>query len=163
MNIYKHDQGAYFPMALQIIASVIGIGGFSIVLNYPLISVFLIPLALFVVFCRNGIEVDFNETKYRDYWGPTVLRFGKWISLPEIDYISVFKTKISQTVSSRVSSVNFEDEEIQVNLITADRKRITVFETKNKNHALARAWKFADQLKVGILDATTHEREWIKE
>ncbi len=162
-NYYNHDQGSYFPMPFQIICGLIGIAGFVLLFESIIFGLIMIAIGVFVIASRCGIEVNFSENKYRDYWGPIIIKFGKWETLPVIEYVSVFRARTSQTVGSRVSTSSFVDEEIQVNLITDHRKRITVFETDSKNKAVGRAWKFSDKLNVGILDATARETEWIKE
>ena len=96
-----------------------------------------------------GVEINFVDRKFRNVsiYGPQ--RFGTWKALPELKYVSLFKTNLIHSVTGRSgTSVSQKAFVIQVNLITEQKKRIMLYEGKD----LAEAVVLAKKIQYGTGD-----------
>ncbi len=120
--------------------------------------------ALLLIGYTDGFDIDFKGKKYRKtkYLGP--MAFGKWIDLPEVKYISVFRVIITSGVrglsNTRVSS---QEKVIVINLIYDKNKRLRVYKTEDKNDAFEKAGLISKGLGLRIYDATEREGKWLDE
>jgi len=53
---------------------------------------------------QKALEIDPQKRMYRNDKLIAGQRFGKWQKLPDIDYISIFKTKMTQAVKGYTGS-----------------------------------------------------------
>lgn len=137
--------------------------GLIVLLENPIFGLAIVLAAVAAILYQSGIEVDFENKKYRlgTYFGP--LDFGSWENIPPLKYVSVFKANMV-TVATRYAtggSVNPSKEVIQVNLITEQNRRINIFQTKDVKQAFDLASKYASQLGLDVWDATTKEGKWM--
>lgn len=58
---------------------------------------------------RDGSQIDLDNKKYRNIKSIFGLNFGSWKSLPDFEYVSVFKTQESTDVNAfRATMVIFK-------------------------------------------------------
>lgn len=156
--IYKRDK----PFLFKLIAFIVAAFALFRIMNTPIFS-FILGLASTLIFVyQTGIEIDFNNKKYRliTTFGPQV--FGEWLDLPEIEYISFFKTNlVSSATGISNTSISYSQEVFQVNLIVGNNKILRMFELNNKNESYDFAKFYALKLKVDIYDATVRPAKWI--
>lgn len=110
---------------------------------------------------QDGLDIDLLEKKYRSTYGFIGVRFGKWKQLPEIEYVSVFKTAEKTRVWVSTASTLTKDVVYVVNLFYNRNKRLEAYRTFDKMDAFDKALHFADALYLNILDATIHGSEWV--
>ena len=110
---------------------------------------------------RDGIEFDLTNEKYRKTISLFGLYYGKWQVLPDIEYVSVFRSNQTTRVWVSTASTNVTDTIIEVNLFYDTNQKIEAFETQNINKAFLKAKELANALKVDILDATKRESNWL--
>ncbi len=109
----------------------------------------------------DGIEIDLELKKYRTIVSLFGLHFGKWKNLPEIDYVSVFKTSETTTVRALSAEANVKNDIIKINLFYNTNQKIEAYNTQNKEDAFAKAKQIATILNIDILDATERESKWL--
>ena len=152
-----------FKRQLPIWKTVLGL----LVLIIGLISLFssfrgfvIIGLGIYMLLVE-GSEFDFINRKYRKT--KSILRFtiGNWQSLPEIEYVSVFKTNETTTLRQTSAEANVTNEVIKLNLFYNSNKRIEAYRTYDSEDAFNKATEIASLLNVDILDATERESKWI--
>ena len=112
-------------------------------------------------FRENGIEIDLDNKKYRNIFSIFGLTYGQWENLPDIEYVSVFKTDITTRVWVSTASTNITNTVIKVNLFYNTNKKIEAYETENIDDAFEKAKEIATVLNVDILDATERESKWL--
>lgn len=116
---------------------------------------------LFVAF-NSAIEIDFKRLRYRNVKYLAALSFGKWVDLPEIKYVSVFRVKIVSGVrglsNTRISS---NEKAIQVNLIHGKNQRLKVYQTIDTEDAFEKARLIAGRMGLDVYDATKREGKWL--
>lgn len=155
---YKKSVGHYIGSTLMMIFAIIWIQHFlfgSIVLGLGSI--------IFLGY-RQGIEIDFKQRKYRDVYYFGNIGFGNWKFLPEIKYVSVFRTIITSGVTGRSgASITTKERVILVNLIHGKNQIINVFKTEDVDEAFKKAEIISTHLNVKIYDATERKGKWFNE
>jgi len=147
---------------------------FKAILGYALIFFgvvsflvnFFFPL-IFIVIGANlasteGTQVDFINKRYRTIWSIFGLHIGTWKPCPEFDYISVFRTSESQTVSVVTAITTISREIIMINLFYGNR-HLTFYKTNDKAQAFKVAEHFRIVFNLNILDATERDKKWLYE
>jgi len=121
----------------------------------------LLALSSLYFFIRAGIEFDLTTKKYRQTNNLFNLSFGQWKDFPEIQYVSVFKTRQTTRVWVSSASANVTEHIIKVNLFHNTNQKIEAYETKDINDAFEKAKQIASILNIDILDATERESKWL--
>ncbi len=108
----------------------------------------------------KGIEIDFENKRYRQGRIAGNICTGQWKPLPKIKYISVFSVSMASKVRGvSNASVSSKNRIIKVNLIHDKNGRLTVFKTKEKDDAFKTACLIAEKMNLKILDATNINRK----
>ncbi|MFK7832926.1 MAG: hypothetical protein AB8B52_06600 [Winogradskyella sp.] len=110
---------------------------------------------------QNGVEVNFSNNTYRSIKSIFGLKLGKWEALPDIDYISVFKTTEVTTVWARTASANISKGVFKVNLFYNTNQKIEAYITEDMTDAFEKATLMSSKLHIDILDATTRDPNWL--
>lgn len=121
--------------------------------------IFLISSLFF--FKYDGIEIDFETKKYRNIYGILNFKFGKWEDLPDVEYISVFKTTQTSRVWVSTASTVVTNTSIKVNLFYNTNRKLEIYESEKSDDAFKIAKEVALHLDIDILDATKKESEWL--
>jgi hypothetical protein len=110
----------------------------------------------------EGSEIDLHHRTYRNIKSIFGIKFGKWMPIPEFEYVSVFNTsERTRVYSMGAQMANFKDDVIVLNLFYNRSKHITFYKTKDVKDAFEVAEHFRLALGVDILDATTKEKKWL--
>lgn len=109
----------------------------------------------------EGSEFDFKNQKYREVKSILGFNFGTWKPIPEIEYVSVFKTNETTTLRQLSAEANVTNEIIKLNLFYNTNQKIEAFNTYNIDEAFEKAKEIASILNVDILDATERETKWL--
>lgn len=109
----------------------------------------------------EGSEFDFKNNKYREVKSILGISFGKWKPIPDIEYVSVFRTNEATTLRSRTAEANVSNEIIKLNLFYNTNQKIEAYNTYRIDDAFKKAHELASLLNVNILDATERESKWL--
>ena len=112
-------------------------------------------------FKKDGIEIDPKKKIYRETISIFGFLFGKWKDLPDIEYVSVFKTKQTTRVWVSTASTNVTKTLIKVNLFYNTNQKITAFVADSIDEAFEVAKDIAEVLNIDILDATERDSKWL--
>lgn len=112
-------------------------------------------------FQTDGIEIDLIRKKYRKTINIFSLTFGKWKELPEIEYISVFKTTKSSRVWVSSASTKVTNSIVKVNLFYNTNQKIEAYVADDASDAFVVAKQIASALNIDVLDATSRETKWL--
>lgn len=110
---------------------------------------------------REGSEIDLASKKYREIYSVMGIKFGVWKDLPDIEYVSVFKTKENKRVQGMGASANFSNEVYKLNLFYSRNNKIEVYLTEDISDAFEKAKYIADVLNIDVLDATERVSKWL--
>lgn len=109
----------------------------------------------------EGSDINLTSKEYRTFHSLFGYKYGKWQEIPDFEYVSVFKTKESQTVRVVTAETTQKYDIILVNLFYNRNKHITFYKTTSKKDAFEVAEHFKLALGIDILDATESEKKWI--
>jgi hypothetical protein len=165
-NGFKYTHGNYFQMPFIIIGVVmilLSIG--SLFTGFAVLPIILILLGLFLTFSRKVVAVNFGIENYKETFSIFGISPNNWKPLPVIEYVSIFPTKVSQSIASFNPAMQTEIgfKEVRINLIHSRNKRLHVFTSETEEIFKQVALKFGEELKVGVYDCTGEENIWIKE
>ncbi|WP_299105962.1 hypothetical protein [uncultured Winogradskyella sp.] len=122
---------------------------------------FIFIAASLYFFQTNGIEINLTTKTYRKTINILSLSFGKWLDLPDIEYVSVFKTTTSSRVWVSSASTKVTNTVIKVNLFYNTNQKIEAFVADNTKDAFEVAKQIASALEVDVLDATSRDTKWL--
>lgn len=129
-------------------------------LTHNVFSLILSGIGIFLI-QREGSQIDLAAKKYREIRSIMGFTIGKWKNLPNIEYISVFKTNESKRVQGMSASANFSNQVYKLNLFYNRNRKIEAYLTEDINDAFENAKYIAQVLNIKILDATERESKWI--
>ncbi len=156
--IHTHDK----PMAVKVLGIIVALFSLGLLATSPVFGIVMALGAGGLLAYQSGIEVNFSNRTYRTIttFGPQA--FGTWQPLPALTSVSVFRTQVvSRTYGRSNASFTSRDEVIQVNLATAQNKRIRLLETEHMEKAFTFAKQVAQQLDLRLWDATSKEGQWV--
>jgi hypothetical protein len=110
---------------------------------------------------KDGIEIDLQHRQYRDLISLFGISYGKWKALPDIEYVSVFKTTQTSRVWVSTANTNVTSTAVKVNLFYNTNQKIEAYETENVDEAFKIGKEIAKMLNIDILDATERESKWL--
>lgn len=134
--------------------------GTLIALFYAINGLILSGIGLFLIH-KEGIEVNLGTKSYRSLISFGGIHFGKWKPLPNLDYVSVFKTTENVRVRAVTAEANLNNEVYKINLFYNRNKHITAYKTEEVEDALKVGIEISKTLKIDVLDATTPNQKWL--
>ncbi|MFT4781812.1 MAG: hypothetical protein ACJAUV_001921 [Flavobacteriales bacterium] len=128
-----------------------------------LIYLALVPLLFgFMMLKTDGSEIDLESKTYRKTDSLLGFSIGKWQTLQNPEYISVFNTTENITVRVVTAETTNSFPVIVLNLFYERNKKITVYKTEKLKDAFDVASHIADALGIDLLDATVkNDYKWV--
>ena len=115
---------------------IFGLGLFILLSGGLILGFILLGIALYFLM-QDGVELNLLDMKYRELTSWYGIKFGKWKSLPDIEYVSVFETiKTSRFRAAGGNADHTSSIIFKLNLFYKRNKHITLLSTENKNKAL---------------------------
>lgn len=164
--IYDKNSKQIITFSVVLLALCLILLFFGIFRNETLCLVFAIAILINLPFLliEKGIEFDKKNNEYRMFRSIFNLKFYQtnWQTLPNIQYVSLFKAKKSQ---EEPMGVNYNHSYFYIYEITIfnEYNHFVLFqiEINYLNHAVFCSKQIAKYLQVPLLDATTFEHKWI--
>jgi hypothetical protein len=112
-------------------------------------------------FAVIGIQIDLDKKLYREFYGLLNFRFGKWLQLPPIEYITIYVEHYAQRGS--VASIDNVSKysKVKVSLIAEKNTRYDAGYFNTKELALQTGIFLAKKFNTKLLDYTTRDPRWI--
>lgn len=110
---------------------------------------------------REGSQIDLASKQYREIRSIMGIIIGKWKNLPDIEYVSVFKTNENKRVQAMGASTKFSNQVYKLNLFYNRNRKIEAYITNDVQDAFENAKYIAQVLNIKILDATERESKWL--
>ncbi|TRX66331.1 hypothetical protein [Carboxylicivirga sp. M1479] len=126
----------------------------------------IITLGIFLT--KAGLEIDTESGKMRRYYQFFNYISGTWRKIPALDYVTVVRVMMTckkyQASSAKYVQAESSDYRFRVNLVTKEeRPSVIKVMTTDKNNAIEEALALGESLGLGVVDATTRDRKWIKQ
>jgi hypothetical protein len=134
---------------------------FSIILLMDSVKSLVITGIAIYFMLTDGIEFDFKNKKFRPLKSVLGLDFGRWKDLPDIEFVSVFKTNENTALRSRSAEAMVKKEVIKLNLFYDTNKKIEAYTTEDRTEAFDKAKELAKILDISVFDATQSNTKWL--
>ncbi|WP_294733913.1 hypothetical protein [uncultured Flavobacterium sp.] len=112
-------------------------------------------------FSIQNILFDIKNKRFKKELGIGIWKFGKWKSLPDIEYISVFKQDTSSDSDGdgrKTMGIIYN-----VNVWSQGSKHFTIYNNYDPEPALEMGKNIAIRLDIDLLDATIpQEKKWVE-
>ena len=134
--------------------------GINVVLFTSISGLIAVGIGLFLV-KKDGIELDLESKKFRSVISFFGINFGKWESVPDFEYVSVFKT--SENIRARyiVAEAHLKNQIYKVNLFYNRNKYMTAYKTEELEDAMKIGIEVGSVFQIDVLDATTANQKWL--
>lgn len=154
--IYKKKN----PLIKNILAVVLILFGFLLFLDNLFWSLLFMVIGVGLL-SVSGSEIDLENKRYRTILSCFGINFGKWKPLPNLSYVSVFKTIESRKITAVTASTSFGTEIYEINAFEHNNFCTNFYKT----YDISDAFKVAEHLRMAldlkILDATSTPSKWI--
>ena len=131
------------------------IGGIITIPFYPLISPFLLALALLIFTGYRGIQFNRLTKLYRTYNSFFFLKFGKWKEYIAIEMIYINSANVSQKIYTRITEgPTLSYVEYKAYILFNDGKKEFLTSSKNKNKLFEKITPLAQFTNLEIIDNT---------
>jgi hypothetical protein len=126
------------------------------------LAVLSILVGILVNLMTKGIQLDFSRKRYREYAAILGLKYGKWIKLPDIDYISVFRQQLIKQGGMQSLSYQDKQEVIIVKLVVSENEHYDVASFKKQEDGMALGKLCAQKFNTKLLDYTNPDPKWVE-
>ena len=130
--------------------------------KYVVLFPFAIILNVIIMLIEKGIQINKTTSEFRIYKSLFGLKYGKWIPLPNLSYISVFKAQRVQK-TNRGRAMDFHYFTVyEINLFDHNNHCTNLFETDIDffKETKSTAVQISHYLNIPLLDATTVPYKW---
>lgn len=161
MKIYTHTIGRFSLPQFQMFGFILFILGIYLLIISNWFGVVALLVGYTLYFTVQGIQIDFDRNFYREFIGLLNFKYGKWIKLPHVDYVTVYIENYSQRGS--VASIDNANKfsKVKINLIVKKDQKLDAGFFNDKEEALKAALVLAKGLKTKLLDYTEKEPRWV--
>lgn len=150
-QILTHSFGKSFPPSLSFAGYVfLSIGIIAAFSNIYMGGLFVF-VGIFVAFTKSGVQINLQESTYRDYNSFLGLRQGKWKSLDNYTYITLMRNReVSATLSaSNRRAVTGATTYYDICLLSANhREKLTIKRITDRDKASGEIKKLSEQLNL---------------
>jgi hypothetical protein len=143
----------------------LALGIYNLVIGGFISALVFIVLGILLFFPKEVIQVRLIDKYYRESVSYFGIVLGSYTSLPWIEYVSIFPTKLSQKMGSATTAIQTTSSfnEIRVNLIYAKSKRLHIANFTDADKAVQFGTKVGDELDVGVYDCTSDQNIWLRD
>lgn len=122
-------------------------------MQIALLGIILMGVALRLAM-REGVEIDLNGKRYRKIYSIFAINLGSWKRLPELEYLSIFKTRKKTRARVIAAESHLSTVVYKLNLFYNRNKHIEAYVSDDKDDAMSVANHIATVLELEIHDAT---------
>ena len=161
MDIFNGSSGPYFPPQFRYVGYVLVITGCIMIYNVNLFGIGFVVIGPAFFLLKTGIRINFNERSYQEYRSVLGLYFGKWVKLPEIEYVTVYSESESQDMHVQSIGSAYTTTYFNTDLIFEEPNRLKLISFQDKPSAIEAGRVLAKKLQTRLLDYTSEEPVWM--
>lgn len=161
MDIFNGNSETYFPPQFRYAGFALVITGIIMVFNMNLFGIGFIVIGPAFFLLKTGIRINFEERAFQEYRSVLNVHFGKWMKIPEIEYISVYKETLSHDTGGQIINGEDNNTHYYTDLIFPEPNRLKVISFPDKKSAMEAGKLLAEKLHARLLDYTSNEPVWM--
>lgn len=157
MKIVDFRLGRYFSNQWLFVGLLLLVAGGILILKTLVGGAILVLISVLIFTTHYRLSIRFNEKSYYDYVWVLGLKFGDKENFEKIEYIFIKKSKISQTMNTRVSSSTIHKEVYDGYLKFSEENKIHLLTKGSKNLLIKNLVEFSTKLNTKIFDYSEGE------
>jgi len=161
-SVFYRKRDSFFPFQFVFVGYLLVLFGIYLLIRLNPLGLLAIAGGLFFSFAHTGIQIDFEENKYREYLGVFQLKMGKWHPLPNLQYVTVFVGRYVEEMHMATISSTQTKSDYKINLIVSKTSRIEIGSYTDKTKAMNTGRYLAVQLQCKLLDYTSGNAVWVE-
>jgi len=152
-EVLNNKIGKSFPTPVYIFGIVLSIIGIGACFSSPVLGVILILVGAFVWSNYFGMEIDTRNQTYREYSSAFGMKYGSWLPMNTLPYVSVLMIKEGMTVYSRSNrSTTISEERYGAYFLSKNhREKILIGKYDKKEEAMNFAQELASVLQKDLV------------
>lgn len=160
-HIYTKQSSRFAFPQFQMLGVLLFIIGMVLAYQLNLWSILVLVGGFALATVTTGVQVDFKRKMHRDYIRILGYKYGKWVIIHTLDYVTVFVESYYQNMgaASIHASDNFSD--FKINLVVSETQHFDAGGFSDKTKAFENAKKIAGKFGVKLLDFTSKESRWV--
>lgn len=163
--IYSKKSGAYawpqFKLLGILLAAYLIFNIYQYGINFYGLEFIVIIIGILVNFITTGFQIDFKRKRYREYAAIGKFFIGKWVALPELEYVTVFRENTVETGGNIAVRVHDKHMVFRVRLIGKKEERFEAGGFDKKERAIEAGKQCANKLSIKFLDYTDKDPKWV--
>lgn len=161
--LFTRKKEAYFPFQFVFLGYLLVLFGLYLLVSLNLWGLLAIPGGIFISFSSIGVQINFEEYQYREYFAVLNFKAGQWKKLDNVQYVTMFIDNTIQEMHVTSISSTQKINDFKVNLILSKTARIEIGRFKDRTKAINTARHLASQLHCKLLDYNTSGKPfWIE-
>lgn len=155
------SKGGIIPTQPGFTLVVVGI--IAIVFNgLQFFAIAILVLGVLLLLIYHGIEVNLNKNQFRDYYSIFKIRWGKWKTIAEPDYLLISKSPkyygapVLKTLSTKSVIIYYD-----LDLITKGDRDVLLQRNADYQELLQLTKLVADDQKLKICEKVNNEYIWL--
>jgi len=160
-QIYTKQAGRFAFPQFQMLGVLLLFIGIALVYRLNPWSILVLVVGVSMSTLSTGVQIDFKRKMHRDYIRILGIKFGKWVIISAVDYVTVFVESYSQNMgaASIHASDNFSD--FKINLVVSETQHFDAGGFTKKSEAFEKAKIISNKFGVRLLDYTFKEPKWM--
>jgi len=128
----------------------------------PAISIITALVVLGIFVFQTGIEIHFENNKYRFILAFGPIGIGKWKELPLIKHVAILSVRLRENLTARSGlTTTYVKKVIQVSLITQSNQKLKLIETTDYTRAFDTAKAIGNKQNLQVWDATSKVGKYV--
>ena len=137
MNIYNGNSESYFPPQFRYVGFALVIAGGIMLFSMNIFGIGFILIGPMFFLLKTGIRINFTDRTFQEYRLILGLHFGKWVELPEIEYVSVYTEPVSHDTDGQILDGHGSGNIYFTDIIFPEPNRLRVIRFHDKSAAMA--------------------------
>lgn len=149
-NKISINLGFYFPFSMMFLGILGCVSGLVLLIPRPLIALPLLLIGAIILSARYRVDISLTALTYHDYLWIAGFKKGKKGKFQSIDCLYITKTKYSQRVNSRISTMTKYGTQYN-GYIRFDTDDVHLLSNDNKEKVVSKLRKVSEKLKGDIV------------
>lgn len=157
METEDFKTSGYFPWTIYFFGMVLAVLGLFVILKSIIIGSIIMLVSVVILTTHNRLTINFEKKIFQDYVWILGLKHGDIATFDHIEYLFIKKSKVSQTVNSRVSSMTVRKEVYDGYIKFSEKDKIHLMTKDNKSDLINKLNELSTKLNVRIIDYSEGE------
>ena len=158
VKIIDFKTSGYFSGSIMFLGILLLMASIPIFLKSWIAGVFLFINGVTILTTHNRLRIDLDGKVFLDYLWVFGMKFGEQVSFESPQYAFIRKAKVSQTMTTRVSTSTIRKDVDKGYLKFSEADKVFLFDEETKEKLVARLQNIAAKVGVDILDYSDEPR-----